>query len=167
MRTYLKRTGFFCRFVHFRDTKLDGFLLSLGEFGQFSLLALFHPEKNMAVLWKVLGIRLEDDLPDLGNNISECLLSPRVTAHRIVCSSILLQMAMVKRSGDILTVKKWPVVPSFTAIFLISFRLHKKNINYASQFSLFLFFFYFQVHPDETCKGVATTEPTRCPRTDR
>jgi hypothetical protein len=36
--------------VHFRDTKLDGFLLSLGEFGQFSLLALFHPEKNMAVL---------------------------------------------------------------------------------------------------------------------
>ncbi len=76
----------------------------------------------------MLGIRLEDDLPDLGDNISECLQSPRVTAHRIVCSSILL----VKQSGDILTVKKWPVVPSFTAIFLISFSLHKKNINYAS-----------------------------------
>jgi hypothetical protein len=46
-------------------TKLDGYLPSLGEFGQFSILALFHPETNMAVLWKVLGIRLEDDLPDL------------------------------------------------------------------------------------------------------
>ncbi len=74
-------------------------------------------------------------------------------------------MAMVKRSGEILTVKKWPVVPSFTAIFLISFSLHKKTSIILHNF-LYFYFFYFQVHPDETCKGVATTEPT-CPRTDR